>query len=212
MVHPKDIKQFMAFGLLIALLQLGVASCNNAGKKQADAYETESKDSADNLNRTKFNGNPLKEQTAQYLADIYLNSLYSLTLSQEALNHRLHDTTEHIARLLVEKHKSLNKELQQIANSLSISIPGNISNTQQKEVQALQQQKGLDFESAYLNKMIHAHKETYTTLLKTEESSNEQLREWSKKSIPVLEALNSTLMDGRKYIDTLQITSGGPSS
>ncbi len=210
MTRVKGPTRFIVCCLLLALMPMGIVSCNSSRKNPADAYGTESKDSADNLNRTKFNEDPLKKQTAQYIAHIYLNGLYSLTVSQKALDRPLHDTTEHIARLLVEKHKQLNQQLRQIADSLSVSIASNISNSQQEEVKAMEQHKGLDFESDYIDEMIHLHKDSYTTLLKTRESSNEQLREWSKKNIPVFEELNSTLADGRKYIDTLQMNPPTP--
>lgn len=197
----------LSVSLSVLLIWFCLNGCNRSKKEPSDAYGTKSMDSAQNLNRTKFD-DPLESQTADYLSRLYLNSLYSLVLSQNALKRPLHKTVKAIANYQVETHKKLNRSLQHIADLYHISLPDNVSNEQQLEIKELAQEKGLDYESNYMNKIIHINKSTYALLQQTRTSSHEQLRNWSKKNIPVIEMLMDTLTAGRKQVDTMQIKSG----
>ena len=201
--HP--FKLLSISGLLLTIGLLSISSCNPSKRPAANAYGTPSKDSADNLNQTTFANDPLEAQSAEQISTLYLNSLYVTNLSNNALKRPLHRITGNVARYLLNEHIKFKHRLRAMATQQNITLPANISNVQQLNADKLQHEKGLDYESDYINKMFHTHQKIFALMQRLQQSTNDDLRNWSKRNLPRFDKLMDTLRAGRAQIDSLQI-------
>lgn len=93
------------------------------------------------------------------------------------------------ATQMVKDHTALNDELKVTAKAARISVSQKIDEARQKQIDALKNYTGTDFDGDYLKLTMNDHKE-FVALLKqaSKEAKNQELREFATKNIPVLES------------------------
>ncbi|TDU31787.1 putative membrane protein [Panacagrimonas perspica] len=93
------------------------------------------------------------------------------------------------AKQMVEDHTKADAELKALAASRSVALPTAMSKHHQMMYDHLKDEKpGKDFDSAYQNTQVVAHKEAVTLFSKAStDSKNPEVKAWAAKTLPTLQ-------------------------
>jgi putative membrane protein len=89
---------------------------------------------------------------------------------------------------MVDDHTKANEELKALASKQGASLPAELDQKHQAMQQKLEKMKGAEFDRAYMQHMVQAHKEA-VTLFQTEAKSGKdaETRAWAEKTLPTLQ-------------------------
>jgi putative membrane protein len=88
---------------------------------------------------------------------------------------------------LVKDHTQANQELQRLAASKGLALNFQPTSSQQRDIQALQQKRGDDFNKAFLNQNLKAHEKTIAQFQKeSQRAKDPEVRSWANKMLPGL--------------------------
>jgi putative membrane protein len=93
-----------------------------------------------------------------------------------------------LGKVMAGDHSKANEELRGLASRKKTSLPANMSDKKQKEVTALKEKKGRDFDEAYSKFMVQDHKD-HLALFKEEAEKGDDLdvKAWAAKMVSTLE-------------------------
>ncbi|MCW3086165.1 MAG: hypothetical protein JWP12_3531 [Bacteroidetes bacterium] len=164
-------------GAFICFLSIGLFSCSN---KPEDTKEV-----AEDHNDAKFDD--AKAKDAQFLVDAAEINLEEIQLSQLALAQSSSADVKELAKMMQDDHnKSLN-ELQALAASKSITLPGSISKDGQDAYTKLMNESGNNFDKKYTSMMVDGHKDAITKFEKASiDAQDADIRNWASTTLPAL--------------------------
>lgn len=93
-----------------------------------------------------------------------------------------------LGKVMVGDHSKANDELRGLASRKKTSLPANLSDKKQKEVNALKEKKGRDFDEAYSKFMVQDHQD-HIAIFKEEAEKGDDLdvKAWAAKMVSTLE-------------------------
>ena len=93
-----------------------------------------------------------------------------------------------LGKVMVGDHSKANEELRGLASRKKTSLPANLSDKKQKEVNALKEKKGRDFDEAYSKFMVQDHQD-HIAIFKEEAEKGDDLdvKAWAAKMVSTLE-------------------------
>jgi putative membrane protein len=96
---------------------------------------------------------------ADFLVDAANGGMAEVQMGQLAQTHASNNRVKDFGEMMVRDHGEGNTRLKALATAKKVSLPETISNHDQKEMEALQKKKGLNFDRAYINRMVQDHKD-----------------------------------------------------
>jgi putative membrane protein len=167
----------------LVLFSLIAASCGTNNDNKAEVID-ETK--AENMNDEKFETRD-NEKIADWVVDSYTNSMMITQLSSNINGSLANAETKKIATEINGMHIKGNEEIKAFASSKSITLPEALTENQMKQTNELNDEKGLDADRKYLNKMIDWHEDE----IKREENAidknvNAELSTWYTKNLTML--------------------------
>ncbi|HLP21998.1 MAG TPA: DUF4142 domain-containing protein [Chitinophagales bacterium] len=162
-------------------------SCNN---KPGNSTEDTAK-IATEQNDTKFE-NKKQENDAQFLVDATAASLQEIKLGSLAMERSNSKEVRDLGKMMVEAHTKALKEARDLAKTKQVTVPDSITSDTYTVYTDLSSKSGNDFNKAYCEKLIEAHKDAIGKFEKeTSDSRDQDIKEWSAGMLPEL----------RKHVD-----------
>jgi putative membrane protein len=166
--------------LSYVLTVLVLASCSN-NQRPMDTREV-----AKEKNEAKFD-NENQKKDSEFLvnaAAMNLNEIQLGLLSQQKAKSK---DVKNLGKIMVDYHtKSLN-DLTALAKIKMITIPNSPTDYGQDTYQTLNEKSGNDFDLAYADIMVRAHKDAIVIFENaSSECDDEDIRNWASGSLPVL--------------------------
>ena len=88
---------------------------------------------------------------------------------------------------MIADHEKASAELQSVASGKSVTPPGNLDKSHQKDVDKLAKLSGGDFDKAYMKQMVSDHKATVSLFEKESKSGKDaDLQAFAGKTLPTL--------------------------
>jgi len=101
--------------------------------------------------------------------------------------------------MMVKDHSDANEQLKSLAQQKNITLPANVSDKQQKDIDDLNKKTGKDFDKAYMNMMLDDHKKD----IKKFEKAGNNLKDAEIKSFAM-----SALPTLQKHLDSARAITG----
>jgi putative membrane protein len=113
--------------------------------------------------------------------------LAELGAAKIALDKSQNDNVRKFAQRMVQDHGAANDELATIAKSEGLGLPTLPTNAQQARAARLRSLAGADFDQAYLDDQVAAHKEAVALFLQESKTGQDSgLRHFAERALPIL--------------------------
>lgn len=90
-------------------------------------------------------------------------------------------------RQMVTDHGKANNELSQLATNKGIAVPTETNDEHKKKAEELSKKSGKDFDKAYVDEMVEAHKKDVAEFEKMSQSATDaDLKTWTTNTLPTL--------------------------
>jgi putative membrane protein len=170
---------------MAACLMTIAVSCNDT---------KDSKEIAEDINKENFDGKAEKE--ADKLVEAYASNLFEIAVAQNASMNATTDETKKLSAMLVEAHTKLNTEVKTLADKKMVTLPSDITEDQRKDIEKLAEQKGLDYDKAFVEKMKGKHEKAIDFYEKTADKCEDtEIKVWATQTLPEIRShLDMVLM------------------
>ncbi len=173
-------KKNLQLTLFIAAALFAFASC---GKKA----ETDSKELAQDQNEEKFDSTKIEDDT-EFAVAAADGGLLEVQLGQLAVANGSTAEVKKFGQSMIDDHSKANEELKALAATKNISLPGVLSEKNQKTYEDLAKKSGLEFDKDYTDFMVKDHKEDIDDFKKEAEKGNDsEIRTWAAGKVSTLE-------------------------
>jgi len=179
------------FLLLFSLVL--VVSC---GKKQS----TDSKEISEKQNDEKFEKTDTKKD-AEFAVKAADGGMLEVKLGQLAQSNATNADVKKFGQHMIDDHSKANSELQSLAQQKDISIPGTLSDDNQKKYDELAKKTGSDFDKAYCEFMVRDHKEDIDAFQReADKGEDAELKSWAAEKLPTLKHHLQMAEDAEKTV------------
>ncbi|MES2559362.1 MAG: DUF4142 domain-containing protein [Bacteroidota bacterium] len=175
-------RTFRIIGLIwmILICILAITSCGDGPQKK------DPKESAEDRNDAKFAKNPA-ESDAQYLVDAYSIGLYEIEASQHAKQKAVRKDVKDLASQMIEAHSKMNESIKSHAVTKQVSLQKGLTEDQLKEIKDCSDKKGIEYDKAYLDKIVSDHKDVIKMAEEAAEKAGDpEIRNFFNTSLPAL--------------------------
>ena len=173
-------KRNLQLALLFAVALLAFTSC---GKKA----ESDSKELAEDQNEQKFDSTQIERDT-EFAVAAADGGLLEVQLGQLAVANASSPEVKKLGQTMVDEHSKANEELKALAATKNISLPGVLSEKNQKTYEDLAKKSGLEFDKEYSSFMVKDHKEDIDEFKKEAEKGNDsEIKSWAAGKVSTLE-------------------------
>src|SRR4051812_9247750 len=189
---------------------LFLGACNTGGNKQ-DSVDSaknanEQKDTSANMttnnNRsdtTATSTMPVSKDASDFAVEAASGGLMEVELGKIAQEKATNPRIKEFGAMMVKDHSDANEQLKSLAQQKNITLPANVSDKQQKDIDDLNKKTGKDFDKAYMNMMLDDHKKD----IKKFEKAGNNLKDAEIKSFAM-----SALPTLQKHLDSARAITG----
>ena len=172
-------KKFLILYASIAFV-LTFASCTESAPKQEDTKKV-----AEEHNDAKFNA--AKETDAQFMVNAAEINLEEIKLGELAATSGMAADVKKLGTMMKTEHAKALKDLQGLATTKQITIPGSITDDGQAAYTKLMAKKGKDFDKDYSDMMVDGHKKAIEKFEKaTTNVTDPEIKAWATSMLPAL--------------------------
>ena len=101
----------------------------------------------------------LSRTDADFLVNAASGGIMEIELGQLAQTNSRNQRVKAFGAMMVRDHGEGGVKLKTLASAKNVTLPGAVSNPQQKEIDDLKKKKGKDFDRAYIRLMVSDHKD-----------------------------------------------------
>jgi putative membrane protein len=125
---------------------------------------------------------------ATFMRTAAMSSMAEVVHGKQAQANGSQDEVKKFAQRMIEDHTKANDELKALASKKNTTLPAELDQKHQAMQQKLEKMKGADFDRAYMQHMVQAHKEA-VTLFQNEAKNGKDAdaRAWAEKTLPTLQ-------------------------
>jgi len=172
---------FIFYGLIAFALAMTPMSCGPKNKTE------DSKDMAQESNKSKFKNTGLKDDT-EFAIEAADGGLMEVKLGELAQTNASLDAVKKFGRSMVADHSKANDELAALAAKRNMTIPLSLSKKNQDRYDDLAKKTEMDFDKAYIEYMVDDHQEDIDAFKKEAEKGNDaELKSWAAGKLSTLE-------------------------
>jgi len=153
--HSVIKSSFLPVFLFTLLFLFAACKDNSYGNKEKNDMDT--KDVATDLNKPQ--ADVTKERDEKFLVNAAEANFEEIMLSQLAMERSANKDVKELAQMLQDAHRKANNDLSALASSKGIAIPTAATNNVIEKYDNLNQKDARDFDQAYANKIVQAHKD-----------------------------------------------------
>jgi putative membrane protein len=160
------------------LLALVITSCDNAPK--------DSKEAAKDANEEKMSNK--MEDDASFAVEAADGGMLEVQAGQLALTKSSSAVIKETAQKMIDDHTMANDELKALAATKNITLPGALSEKNQKKYNDLNEKSGADFDEAYAEMLVSEHKEAIDDFKEAaDDAKDADLKAWAAGKVSALE-------------------------
>lgn len=168
--------------MLSAALIAGLSSCGNKKTETEDTTKV-----AEEQNEQKFDDTKVEGDT-EFAVEAADGGMLEVQLGQLAQTNASSAEVKNFAKMMVDDHTKANDELKAAATAKNISLPGALSDKNQKKYDDLVGKNGEDFDKAYIDFMVDDHKEDLDAFKDEAENGHDaDLKAWAAGKVPTLQ-------------------------
>ena len=125
---------------------------------------------------------------ATFMSTAAMSSMAEIAHGKQAQANGSHDEVKKFGERMIEDHTKANDDLKALAAKKNATLPAELDQKHQAMQQKLEKMKGADFDRAYMQHMVQAHKEA-VTLFQNEAKNGKDadVRAWAEKTLPTLQ-------------------------
>jgi putative membrane protein len=125
---------------------------------------------------------------AMFMRTAAMDSMAEVVHGKQAQANGSSDDVKTFAQRMIADHTKANDELKGLAAKKGVSLPTELDQKHQAMQQKLEKMKGADFDRAYMQHMVQAHKQA-VTLFQNEAKTGKDAdaRAWAEKTLPTLQ-------------------------
>lgn len=111
-----------------------------------------------------------------------------VSLGQLAQQKATDQSVRDFGRRMATEHQKANQELTQLLTQKGATLPDSMAKKSDKMTDKLHDEKGADFDKAYMKRMVKDHKDDVEAFQKAAEKSDDaELRAWAAKTLATLQ-------------------------
>ncbi|MDQ3110156.1 MAG: DUF4142 domain-containing protein [Bacteroidota bacterium] len=138
--------------MLLATLALATPSCT-----RTDDSETNTEKDAEKRNEEKFVR--ADEVDARYVVDAYADGMLEIQLAERVKDRLTTQEAKNTATMMITAHTAMNNDMRALAEKHQISLPTQLTNMQQDDIDDVAEETGIDLDAAYTDKTVKMHKD-----------------------------------------------------
>jgi putative membrane protein len=175
--HSMNTIKNFSLAAAVFCLALGFGtSCNNSPSQ-------DSKEHAEEMNDEKLDREG--EKDADRVVELHCGNLYEIQASQEAMAKASTADVKKLAGMMVEAHSRMDKDLQALAMRKNITLPGDITNEQKRDMDKLAEKTGIDYDKEYIDQMENKHNDAERLLEKMADKSEDgEIKQMASTTLP----------------------------
>jgi putative membrane protein len=176
---------------MVMLAAIGLQACHNSEKQNIGASTTTiaADSTLDTLSdAAKKKETKLTPGQTDFVLKAALGSMVEVEASNLALQRSKNPEVKQFAQMMVTDHTKASAELQGIAKTKGLGLPGTMPVKEKAALEALQNTQGNDgFDRMYMKMMVSDHETTLTLFHLAATYSDKELQNFASKSLPMLE-------------------------
>jgi putative membrane protein len=176
---------------LVMLAAMGLQACHNSEKDKTGASTTTiaADSTLDTVSDAAKNAKTrLSPGQTDFVLKAAIGSMAEIEASNLALQRSESPIIKQYAQMMVTDHTKASAELQNIAKSKGLSLPGTVPVDVRKKLDALKETQGNDgFDRQYMQMMVSDHAQTLTLFRLAKTYSDKELENFASKSLPMLQ-------------------------
>lgn len=127
------------------------------------------------------------EDGASFLKTAAIGGMMEVQCGAYALKTSKNAKIKAFAEKMVTDHSKANAELKLVAKDLNIILPEQFPSDVQNHMNMMMKMTGDAFDKHYIDMMVNDHVKTLELFKSSQESTNEKIKDFAKKTLPVLE-------------------------
>lgn len=145
--------------------------------------EKDSKEVAEDAN--KENLDKEGEKAADKLVHAYSANMFEIRAAENAAVNATTEDVKKLSAMLIEAHSKMNSDVKTLADAKGVTLPGDLTEDQRKELEKLAEKTGLDYDKAFTEKMKDKHEDAVKFYEKTAEKCEDpEVRNWASTTAP----------------------------
>jgi putative membrane protein len=162
---------------------------NAGGASSTTSGQTERGGHAESADRTRESTATatLSNKDRQFVMKAASGGMMEVEAGKLAQQNASSEDVKQFGERMVTDHGKANDELKQVATSVGITIPADMSPEHKSHLSKLQNLKGDAFDRAYVQQMVKDHKKDVSEFQKaSEKAQNEEIKGFAAKTLPTL--------------------------
>lgn len=178
-------------------------SCSDRKTENEDSAEV-----AEESNEAKFDDSAIEKDT-EFAVKAADAGMLEVELGKLAQKNGASDEVKILGKTMADDHTKVNSELSAIALTKNITLPTGLSEDCQKKYDDLAAKTGKDFDDAYTDHMVKAHKDNIDNFKdEAKKGDDPELVQWASGQVPTLERHLELAKTAEKAVDDNKKSSG----
>jgi putative membrane protein len=131
-------------------------------------------------------GNQLVKQDKNFVLAVAADGLTEVKLGEIAKQRATSPSIKEFAATMVRDHTAADDDLKNIAASHNLQLPTELDKDHQAQVDKIIKLNDGQFDQAYLDQMIAAHKKAVAALEGEEGTNAGDLKDWTERTLPTI--------------------------
>jgi len=130
----------------------------------------------------------VSEKDQDFVENAASGGMLKVALGRHAAQHAQDQKVRDFGQRMVGDHTRANEQLKTIAKDLGITVPPQMEKSHTDMMEKLMQLHGKEFDTAYMNHMVHDHHEDVSEFQQeADHGNNRRIAEFAKKTLPTLQ-------------------------
>jgi len=165
---------------------VGLTSCKNESKTE-DPKEVAEEENKEVIDAAKEEAKAVEENSKIFVS-VAAFDLQQRELSKLAQVKAVSKEVKDLAKTIEASHSSSFNEISELAKTKEISVPNALTDSGQKDYDALNKKSGQDFDVEYIDKTIKAHRDAIQDFTnKASQTQDLELKSWLEKKVMTLQ-------------------------
>lgn len=174
------------FKTLLLPIIMGFALISSLGSCESKPKAQDPEEVAEEANEGKEDP-AAKERDEEFMMKVAEIHLEEIQLGQLAQTKSTNADVQALGKMMVDDHTKALADMSALAARKSIAIPGTPTKDVQDAFQNFSQKSGVDFDKAYCDKMVSAHKDAIDKFENAANNSQDgEIKSWASSALPGL--------------------------
>jgi len=179
----------LTYMFMIALAAYAFQGCHNKPKDDKQIADSLNKSKDTSSNAAVTGGIGVVNDDARFATNAAAGGMAEVELGNLAQQKSANEKIRNFGAMMVADHSKAGNELKALATSKNISLPGYVSDDEQKKIDALAKKSVKDFDKAYVDAMINGHKKALKLFQdEAKNGTDADLKAFASRTVTVVQA------------------------